>query len=112
MVDDTTPDDDATYNAASGIGATDTYKFPNISLSSGTVYGIQLMPNMIKTDPGARTFANVVYQGGVLTVGTTQAPSQTDYTYLPQMFQTNPTVSAAWTKTTANNMEGGVQVIS
>lgn len=110
LVDETPPDDDTTYLQSATVGHTETFVFPSITLAAGTVYGIQLMPNVKKSDSGGRTVGCAILQGGVLTVGTAQGMSQTDYNYVEQMFQTNPTTSGAWDATTADNMEGGIQV--
>jgi len=112
LVDDASPDDDTTFVSSDTVNTRETFQFPAITLTAGTVYGIQLMANVMKTHSGARTMACMVRQGGTDTLGADQGISQTTYEYLWEIFQTNPTTAAAWNASSANDMEGGIKVTS
>ena len=111
LLDEIPPNDDVDYVSGDVVNLRETVKFPNITLASGTVLGIQLMPNVIKTLSGDRQIAALVRSGGSDALGTNQGVSQTMYTYRAQMFQVNPVGGAGWTAATANAMEGGIQIV-
>lgn len=54
-VDDTTPDDDSTYNSSATVGHVDTFAMGNLSSSSGTITSITAVVRARKEDAGART---------------------------------------------------------
>lgn len=110
LLDDIPPNDDVDFVSGSTVGLRETVKFPNITLASGSVLGIQLMPNVIKTLSGDRQIACMARRAGIDAVGTSQGVSQTQYTYRAQMFQVDPTSGIAYTAATANASEGGIQI--
>ncbi len=111
MVDEIPPDDGATYVWGSDVGLRETFKFPSIIPTVGTIYGVQLMPNALKTDAGPKEIANLVLSGS-LEVGDTQALATTNYRYYPQTYQRNPATSAVWSVSTVNAMQGGLKIIT
>jgi hypothetical protein len=112
LVDDNPPDDSTTYVSSSTVGQVETFAFPAIVPATALIYGIQLMPNALKTTFATRTMANVVYTNGTLDVGTTTSPAQTNYKYYPQVYGKNPVTGTVWSTATANAMEGGLKIIS
>lgn len=54
-VDDTTPDDDSTYNSSATVGHVDTFAMGNLSSSSGTITSVSVVVRARKEDAGART---------------------------------------------------------
>lgn len=112
LVDEIPPDDGATYVSSSTVAQKETFTFPDIIPLTGSVYGIQLMPNMVKTAFQTRTVRNIVRFSATDANGATQALAATNYKYYPEVFQINPVSSVAWTVTTTNVMEGGVEVVS
>lgn len=109
MVNDNPPDGGATYNsnAPNGTGNIDTYKFPTIGIPSGTVYAVQVLPMLQKSDVGFRSAATVIRQGGINYTGTTQAVADGQYLYYQQVYNLDPT-GTPWTVNTAVNDEFGI----
>lgn len=108
VMDDIPPNDDVDYTHTTVAGERETVKFPNITLGSGLVLGVQVMPNMIKTLSGDRQMAVLIRSGGADAQGVSKGIPQTHYKYLAQMFQVNPVSGVAWTAATTNAMEGGL----
>lgn len=54
-IDDTSPDDDTTYNSSATPGDLDLFALPSLSSASGTVAGINLWAYLRKEDAGSRT---------------------------------------------------------
>lgn len=104
-VDDTAPDDDTTYNSASGV-ATDTFVVQDAPVVGATIYGVQHNINMKKTDAGVCTVASVIRHSGTDNVGSNISPG-TGYAYGTAINQTNPGTSAAWTEAGFNAAEFG-----
>ncbi len=109
MVDENPPDNGVTYNsnAPGGTGNIDTYKFPPIGIPSGTVYAVQVLPMLAKSDVGFRSGASVIRQDGINYTGSAQAVADGEYLYYFQVYEQDPT-GAAWTVDHASNDEFGV----
>lgn len=116
LVDENPPDDATTYLSSATIGHRETLFFPAISISTGTVYAVQLMPNAVKTSAGGRQIQNFirVSSGSTSLAGQIWSPSQTNYKYYPAVMQTNPAAGgAAWTASTVNTgFEGGIEIVA
>jgi len=107
-VDETTPDDDTTYNESGTIGNKDTYAFGNMSVTSGEVFGVQLVTYARKTAAGARSIKSVVRLSGNESDGPERALSDT-YLCLPDMREADPGGSQ-WTIANVNAAEFGAKV--
>jgi len=110
-VDETAPNADTDYNSTSNAGDVDTYNYPSITPTSGTVYGVQVNMNARKDDGGTRTIAPVVRSGGTDFVGTSQNIGSS-YTYYQQLYEQDPNTAAAWTISNVNAAEFGVKLIA
>lgn len=110
LMDEIPPNDNTDFTSGDLVNLRETVKFPNITLATGSVLGVQLMPNVIKTLSGDRQIACLMRRGGVDALGTNQGVAQTQYTYRAQMFQVDPTTGLAWSAATANAAEGGIQI--
>jgi hypothetical protein len=104
------PDDDVTYITATIVGATDTQEYSNTGLPSGTIFGVQIGLYARKTDSGLRSVAPVIRHAGADFVGSNFNPSFPSYTYLMQVYETNPGTAAPWTIADVNGDEYGIQV--
>lgn len=110
LVNENPPDDGTTYLEGDTVGEQETFLFPSITPASGTIYGVQLMPNLVKTVAGGRQVASVVKSGGSDALGTATGVAQTTYKYYPGVFALNPVTGVAWTVATVNAMQGGVEI--
>lgn len=109
LLDEAPPDDDTSYVASATLGQKETCLFPTIPLGV-TVYGLQLMPNLVKTSAGGRQIGCLVRSGGTDATGSSQSIALTNYAYYDQMYALNPVTGVAWTPAEVNAMEGGVEV--
>lgn len=109
LVDETTPNDDTDYVASATVNAEDTYTYTDLS-GTGTVFGVQALPYVRKTDAGARTMKSVARLSSTEVDGAEKAPGTT-YAYYPQIFDIKPG-GGDWTITDVNNAEFGRKVFS
>jgi len=109
-VDEDAPgaDDDTTYNESSTVNDKDTYNYPSLTPTTGTVYGVQITPLARKTDAGARSIVSVARLSGTETDSSNKALSAT-YVYLPDVRETKPG-GGAWSISDVNSAEFGVKV--
>jgi hypothetical protein len=110
LIDEIPPDDGTTYLEADTVSFRESHGCGSIVPGSGTIYGVQVMPNMVKTDAGTRAAACLIRSGGSTATGDIQALAQTNYKYYPDVFQTNPVTGLAWTVSQVNAQEIGVEV--
>ena len=108
LVDETAQDGDTTYVASSTVGEKDTYTYGDLTSSTGTVYGVQILPYSRKTDAGARSIVSVARSGATEEDSANKALS-TSYIYLPDIRETKPG-GGAWTISDVNAAEFGVKV--
>lgn len=103
------PDDDITYLSTSTVNNEDTWNYDNLSIVTGTIYGVQTNVYARKEDPLLRQVRALVLSGATLTESGnhTLATSYTDNT---DMWEKNPTGSVQWTVTTVNSAEFGVKL--
>ena len=79
---------------------------PSITPNTGAVYGVQYLPNLLKTSYADRTIVVGVYSAASTAYSsTTQAPGQTTYRYYKEVFAYNPVAAAAWTINGVNNAQ-------
>jgi hypothetical protein len=107
-VDDDPPDDDTTFNESSTVGQKDTYNYPSITPTAGTVYAVQISPLVRKTDAGVRSIATVARLSSTEVDGPNQALSTT-YLNLADIRETKPG-GGVWTIADVNSAEFGVKV--
>lgn len=108
-VDDSSPDDDASFVATSGVGNIDSYDFGSLVTLSGSVYCLQVNAWAKKDDVGSRTLNAITrplattYSGDVpISLGNT-------YGYNIFVFETNPETAGYWTIAEINASEFGVK---
>lgn len=106
--------DDATaettnYNSSTVAGNKDLYTTGDLTVTGGTVYGLQVVSWAAKDNTGTRSVSNVVKSSTTTDVKTAQAVS-TSYDFYSDLLALNPDGSVAWTESTVNAAEIGVQV--
>jgi hypothetical protein len=110
-VDDTTPNADTDYVSETTTGEKDTYAFGNVTPTSGTVKGVQVLIHNRKDDAGSRTIAPVYRPVSTDYDGTAVAVLD-GYTYIREITEVSPATSAAWTIAEINGAEFGVKLVS
>ncbi|MFA5040733.1 MAG: hypothetical protein WC464_03770 [Bdellovibrionales bacterium] len=110
-VDDATPDTDTTYNYADTADYSDSFVCGDVSTLGATVYGVQANLLARKDDAGTRTIAALSRISGTNYAGAALALSDS-YVNLPQIWQTNPATSSAWTESSINGAEFGYKVVA
>lgn len=107
-VDDTTPDDDSTYNPFTGVGQRNTYTLSNLPGSVGTVYGVQQVTMLRKDDAADTSARQLVRSGSTDSEGSDVVPS-TSYTYALRVLNQDPNGSVAWTTSAVDALEAGLK---
>jgi hypothetical protein len=108
-VDETSPNDDTDYNTATAAGNIDTYTFPNLSATAGTVHGVTLNPVVKNNAFDSTTVRSVVRIGGVNYFSAAQASGTVLYRVRPGGFPTSPATGNKFTIAEVNGGEYGVE---
>lgn len=108
LVDDASPDDDTTYVESATVGNKDTYAYNDLVVTTGTVYGVQILPYARKSDAGTRKFCTVTRLSGTEVDSADQTLSTT-YNYFPVVQEAKPG-GGVWTIADVNNAEFGEKV--
>lgn len=111
-VDDTAPDDLATYVHGATATLEDSYQFEDIPGSPGTIYGLLANVRVSKDDATARTYSTRVKPSGsaASSIATRSAPSA--FVNQQDPVELNPATSARFTPTVVNAAEFGVRIVS
>lgn len=111
MVDETAPDDDATYVSSSTAGHKDTHALSNLSVASGTVHGIQQTLIHRKDDAGSRSIRTVLRAGGTDYTGATVSALDT-YSSLSTVRGINPATASPFSIAEVNALEAGYELVT
>lgn len=107
LVDETSPNttDYVTVTTATN---RDSYNLQDLqSLSSQSIYGVQVNAYTAKTDGNYKTAASFIKSGATILDGTEYAPA-TSYSFNTSLFDTDPNTSGAWTQSAVNSIEAGI----
>lgn len=108
LVDETPPNDDTDYVESSTVGDKDTYAFGNLTPTTGTVYGVQVVPRARKTDAGTRKIASIARLSAT-EVDSADKTLSTTYVYLPDVREAKPG-GGTWSISDVNSAEFGAKV--
>lgn len=108
LVDETAPNDDTDYVVASANGTKDTYGYPDLDETSGTVFGVQIVPDFRKADPGVGKLATVARLSA--TEEDSANKTATDSYLMQPDFRPTKPGGGAWTIADVNAAEFGVKV--
>ncbi len=108
-VDDTTIDNDSTYNYSNTVGQRDTVDCGNLPAITGSIFGVQVNMAARKDDAGGRTLRSLTRVSSTDYEGTSQNVG-TDYRVYRQVIEQNPNTTAAWTESEINTAEFGYKV--
>ena len=110
MVDDYN-DDDTTYVGSSTVGHIDRYNLGNTTSGVTGIAAIQTTYLARKTDVDARTMRSLIKSGTTTTNAATETLSAS-YQHFETIIEENPDTTSAWTKTTVDALEVGLEVVS
>lgn len=108
LVDEATPNT-SDYNSSAVVGNKDTYQYPDLATTGGSVKGVQVHLFVAKSTPGTRSICPVVRHAGVDYDGVDRNPSQT-FTYYSQIYENNPGTSSPWTISEVNAAQFGMKI--
>lgn len=107
LVDETIVDP-SDYVGSGTVSDKDTYAFANLATTSGTVYGVQLVPMAWKSDAGTRQFASVARLSGT-EVDSASRNLSTSVLFWPDLREAKPG-GGVWTISDVNAAEFGAKV--
>lgn len=108
LVDESPPDDGTTYVESGTQGDKDTYAIANVS-GTPTIVGVMPTAYAQRTQTGVKFLRHVTRVSSTDYVGSDLGLSE-DYTPVEEAWDENPNTSTAWTATTLNAAEFGVEV--
>lgn len=108
LVDEAAPDT-ADYVQSFTPGDKDTYAYSNLTPTTGTVYGIQVVPYAAKTDAGTVRIVPVARLSGGTEEDGAEIYLDTTPVYYRQVLETKPG-GGSWSITDVNGAEFGVKV--
>ena len=108
-VDEDELDDDTSYNESGVIGEKDTYNYDNVS-GLEEVFGIQINTECRETDAESFKLKTVTRISSTDYTDSEQTIATSDFTNKRSISELNPNTSLAWTVTTLNLAEFGVEV--
>lgn len=109
VIDETAPNDDTDYLYSSTVTARSTINMQDASISGGIVHAVQSNVFARKDDVDIRGIKPVVKSGATYAQGS-EATLSTSYVYSRHAFELDPNTSTAWTETTVNAAEFGVDL--
>lgn len=107
LVDETAPNT-TDYVESSTVSDKDTYAYTNLTPTSGTVKGVQILSYARKTDAGTRSIATIARHSGT-EVDSSNFTLSTSYAYFRDIRETKPG-GGAWSISDVNGAEFGVKV--
>lgn len=108
-VNETSPDDDTTYNKTTVLGAIDLFTMQNTAPTVANIKGLLCNGRVYKDDATARGLALMVRHGGVSAeLPMRAAPGA--YVNLQNVSETNPSTGNPWTPAEVDAMEYGIRL--
>lgn len=108
-VDDYLPDSDTSYLTTSSAGDRETFGFPDLGVT-GTVKAVAVVHVSRKDDAGDRKVVTVVRRGSTNYDNATTQTLSTDYAAQQQVYELDPSTSAAWSVSNVNAGEFGIKL--
>lgn len=110
LVDEAGAPGTADYVQDNVAGHRDTYALANLTTTTGTVYGVQGVHYVAKSDAGTVSVKPAILSSSSLAYGSTLSPGTT-YAGLTQLAETDPATATAWTISGVNAAECGVEIV-
>lgn len=108
-VDEANPNDDSDFVESSTVGHIDLYALADLPPSVTTIFGVQWLARMRKTDAGVRQIDPAYRVGGTNYFGAVQTLAGA-YAAHREIKQLSPATSAAWTTSEINALQIGGRV--
>lgn len=109
--DGNAPDDDTTYNSSSTLNQKDLYGHAALTGNIGTVYAVKASAHVRTEGGGARGIQNVARSSATEVNGTEVFIDQS-YTYVDHIYENDPNGGGAWTESSVNAAEFGIEISS
>lgn len=106
-VDDSVPDDDATYVSTDTTTEIDTYAVGDLT-STGTIHGVQVMA-FARNESGTGTLRLVARSGTTEEASASDLSVDTSYSYKRAIWELDPDTDAAWSASGVNAAEFGIK---
>jgi hypothetical protein len=113
LLSDYGPDGDTTYVHSNTPGATETFKYPEITLV-GSIRAMQLVPFVKQTQAGIRTMTATIKQNGSDYDHANEMDIPTEYEYRTFIYPTNPDTGLEWDESEINEAaaERGIKLVT
>lgn len=106
-VDDTTPDDDTTYNATDVNAEIDSFVMTNTGYASGTVKGVEVVLDVRRTDASSTARVAPLWRISSTDYPGTDMVPTTTYLLQSQRYRQSPATASAWTVSELDGAECG-----
>jgi hypothetical protein len=110
LVSENPIDDDTTYVEDTVVGHQDIYDYGTVVGAGSSIAGVQINSCVRETDANSFTLKMPIISGANTSTDAGQAVGTTNYTILHRISETNPNTSNAWTATSLNAAQFGVEV--
>lgn len=110
-VNEAASDGDTSYVSSATVGAQDLYTVGSLSSTPANIMAVQVTVIARKDDAATRQIATVNKSGATTTPGAT-VNLGSSYTFIGDIYETNPDTTTAWTPTTVNGLQVGQKVIA
>lgn len=110
MVDETTCDDDTTYNSTDTVDARDLFSLAGLGFNPDVIHAVQLLYAARKDDVATRVMQSVLKSDTEEVLGVENYLT-TNYTWSWHIFELNPDGNVAWDKASVEALQVGYQFI-
>lgn len=104
--------DDTDYISSSTAGQESRFAMGNLAATPSAIHGVQVRYRAKKTDAGDRTMRALINSSATESTGNTRGLPTAYRWFYGDFFPLDPNGSVAWTDTTINALEVGVEVVS
>jgi len=108
-VDDSTPDDDSTYNSSGTAGHRDLFATGDVPSTSGSILAVVANGYARKDDAGTREI-KLTTRIGSTNYDSATNPITSGYAYYRHQWDTDPSTAAAWVRADLNGAEFGYKL--
>lgn len=109
-VDETDTDDDTSFVGSSTNNQIDLYEVDDLAVTPSAIHAVQINNVVKKDEAGSRAMRSVVRPVTTNLFGSVQSPSNGSYSNEITIYDLNPELSVAWTESTFNATEFGIEV--